>query len=137
MISPIRYLNEKIRSLISIGEQGSPATNMGPNDFSIRWSGFVDIPTTGTYTFTTNTDDGLRLWVNGKMILDFWVPQAPTERAASIDLTGGERVAIEMDYYELGGGAVAQLLWEGPWHCETDHTECKPFSLPINPPATI
>lgn len=93
---------------------GSPATSMGPNDFSIRWSGFIDVPTTGTYTFTTNTDDGLRLWVDGKMILDFWVPQAPTERTATIDLTGGERVAVEMDYYEIGGGAVAQLSWEGP-----------------------
>ncbi|MEM6802910.1 MAG: PQQ-dependent sugar dehydrogenase, partial [Bacteroidota bacterium] len=93
---------------------GAPMSTMGNDNYSIRWSGFVEAPTSGSYTFTTNTDDGVRLWVNGKLLIDFWINQAPTDRIGSIDLLAGEKAPIVMEYYEATGAASAQLSWQGP-----------------------
>ena len=95
--------------------QGSPnATLVGNDQFSVRWEGLIlPVHNSGTqsYTFTTNTDDGVKLWVNGTQIIDQWIDQAPREHSGSINLTAGLPVSIMMEYYENGGGAVAQLSW--------------------------
>ncbi len=87
-----------------------------PNDnFSVRWVGEIDVPFTGTYTFYANTEDGVRLSVNDIQIMDFWTNRrAATEVKASIDLEGGKRYPIVMEFYDSGGVAVAQLSWESP-----------------------
>lgn len=93
---------------------GSPDEDrLGADNFAVRWTGEVMAPMDGTYRFYTVTDDGVRLWVNGEQVIDQWVPQAPTEVAGTaIELVGGQRYPIVMEYYEAGGGAVAQLFWE-------------------------
>ena len=87
-----------------------------PNDnFSVRWVGEIDVPFSETYTFYANTEDGVRLWVNDVQIMDLWQNRrSPTEAKASIDLVGGQRYSIVMEYYDAGGVAVAQLSWESP-----------------------
>ena len=95
-------------------DNGSPEAIIGPDQFSIRWEGRVEAPTTGTYTFYTYTDDGVRLWINGQLLVDQWVDQGPTLWSGSIALTAGEKVPLVMEYYENGGGAVAELTWSGP-----------------------
>lgn len=94
---------------------GSPDPSMGPDDFSIRWEGGIVAPYTGSFTFYTITDDGVRLWVDGQQLIDKWIPQAPKEWSGTINLVAGQLVPIKMEYYERGGGAVAQLEWEGPF----------------------
>jgi hypothetical protein len=85
------------------------------NDFiSIKWIGFVQPDFTETYTFYTVTDDGVRLWVDGQMLIDQWIDQSATEWSGQIALTAGQPVSIEMQYYERGGNAVAKLLWSAP-----------------------
>ena len=71
-------------------------------------------PVTGTYTFYTLSDDGVRLWVNGALVVNNWTDHAPTENSGTIALTAGQRYDIRMEYYENGGGAVARLLWSAP-----------------------
>lgn len=93
---------------------GSPVAGMGADTFSIRWTGDVQGQFNETYTFHTITDDGVRLWVNGQLIIDRWFDQGPTEWTGAIALTAGQRVSIQMDYYENGGGAVARLRWSSP-----------------------
>lgn len=92
---------------------GSPDFLIGPNTFSVIWKGFVKAPSNGNYTFFTNTDDGVRLWVDGDLIIDQWNDQGPTEISATKQMDEGEQVSIKMEYYENGGGAVAQLSWQG------------------------
>lgn len=93
---------------------GSPDTAIDPDTFSARWEGFIEAPASGAYTFFTNTDDGLRLWINNQLIIDWWVDQAATEVLQKIQMTAGEKVPIKMEYYENYGAAVVQLRWEGP-----------------------
>jgi hypothetical protein len=93
---------------------GSPDSRIGPDTFSVRWTGQVSAPTTGRYTFYTTTDDGVRLTVNGQRIIDHFVPQASTEWSGTIDLVAGQTVPIVMEYFERYGGALAKLQWSGP-----------------------
>jgi hypothetical protein len=50
----------------------SPTASMQADSFSVRWTGQVMAPTSGTYSFYTRADDGVRLWVNGQLIIDRW-----------------------------------------------------------------
>jgi glucose/arabinose dehydrogenase len=93
---------------------GSPAPEIAADTFSARWVGTVQPPTTGTYTFYTDSDDGVRLWVNGTQVVDNWTDHSRTENSGTVALTAGVRYRIRMEFYENGGDAVARLLWSGP-----------------------
>jgi hypothetical protein len=84
---------------------------IGPDTWSARWTGQVKPAKSETYTFYTTSDDGVRLWVNGSLIVDNWTDHAPTENRGTITLTAGQLYDIRMEYYENGGGAVAKLWW--------------------------
>jgi hypothetical protein len=89
----------------------SPDPSIGPDTFSVRWTGQVQPRYSEIYTFYTKTDDGVRLWVNGTLLIDKWVPQSPTEWKASLSLMAGQKYNIKMEYYENTRGATAQLSW--------------------------
>jgi glucose/arabinose dehydrogenase len=91
--------------------EGSPGSSLPADFFSIRWAGQVEPRYTETYTFRTTTDDGVRLWVNGQLIIDSWIPQPVTDRTGTITLQAGQKYSIQMDYYEEQVGAVARLSW--------------------------
>lgn len=95
-------------------QYGAPVKGFGPDTFSVRWTGRLRAGAAGEYRFTTTSDDGVRLWVNGKKIIDRWYDQGPTDHSGKIQLKAGATVAIRMDYYENGGGAVARLRWQPP-----------------------
>ncbi len=90
---------------------GAPHSSMGVDTFSVRWTGKVQPQYSGTYTFFTSTDDGVRLWVNNVLLIDRWVNQGTTEWSGTINLTAGQKYDIRMDYFENGGSAVARLSW--------------------------
>lgn len=83
-------------------------------DFSVRWSGKIIAPVSGTYTFTTRSDDGMNLWIRGSRIIESWKRQSVTEKSATVQLTAGQSYDIEVEYYDGGGAAVAQLYWQYP-----------------------
>ena len=91
---------------------GSPGGGVPSNNFSVRWSGEVQPLYSETYTFEARADDGIRLWVNGVQLIDAWVDQSPTTYTGTIALQAGVRYDILMEYYEHGGGAVAELRWQ-------------------------
>ena len=94
---------------------GSPDPSMGADTFSVRWSGLLLVPETGTYTFSTLNSDGVRLYINGVLVIDDYVDQATNwTDGASVNLTAGQRVDLQMEYYENTGSAVAKLKWTGP-----------------------
>jgi len=90
---------------------GSPDPSIGADTFSVRWTGFVEPLYSETYTFYTTSDDGVRLWVDSQTVIDNWTDHAPTEDSGTITLSAGVQYDIQMDFYENGGGAVAQLEW--------------------------
>ncbi|MCX6853564.1 MAG: PA14 domain-containing protein, partial [Verrucomicrobia bacterium] len=93
---------------------GSPDALVPVNNFSVRWTGTLLPASTGTYTFQTTTDDGIRLWVNNNLVIDRWNDQAATSYTAGVSLTAGVAVTVRMEYYENATTAVARLQWSGP-----------------------
>ena len=101
-------------------EYSAPAPGVQSDNFSVRWTGQILVPTTGTYRFATTSDDGVRLWVNGQRIINNWTAHSPTVNSSTgIALTAGVRYNIRLDYYEQGGGAQIQLRWTPPGQAET------------------
>jgi hypothetical protein len=90
---------------------GGPDPLLPIDNYAVRWEGFVLPLFNEKLTFHTITDDGVRLWVNDNLLIDKWIPQGPTEWTGTIELDAGKKARIRMEFYELGGGAVAQLRW--------------------------
>jgi len=74
----------------------------------VRFYGYINIPTAGTYQFGGNADDGLRIKVNNTSVVNSWIESGGTFRSGSINLPAGI-VPIEVMYYENGGGAMVNL----------------------------
>ncbi|MCI0411617.1 PQQ-dependent sugar dehydrogenase [bacterium] len=93
--------------------KGAPAPGIAGDTFSVRWTGFVQPQFSETYTFRTDTDDGVRLWVNGVQIINRWVNNAGVS-TGTIALTGGQKYAITLEMYEHKNKARAILQWSSP-----------------------
>ena len=94
---------------------GSPDPSVGADTFSVRWSGLLLVPETGTYKFSTLNSDGARLYINGALVIDDFVDQTTNWiDGASLNLMAGQMVDLQMEYYENTGSAVAKLKWTGP-----------------------
>jgi PA14 domain len=92
--------------------QSLTGPGVGPENFSVRWQGNFTF-SSGTYTFTLATDDGSKLFVDGKMIIDYFSEHAAIPVTQSAELTAGTHL-IQVDYFQLGGGASANLTWSLP-----------------------
>jgi len=94
---------------------GSPAGAINADDFAVRWDGMLEAPQSGNYIFSTQSDDGVRLWINGALVIDNWTLHAPTwNDSAALSLVAGQRYVVRMEMFERGGGAVARLYWRKP-----------------------
>jgi glucose/arabinose dehydrogenase len=93
---------------------GSPAPSIGAETFSVRWTGQVEAQFSETYRFYTQSDDGVRLWVNGQRIVNNWTNHASREDSGTIALVAGQRYDVRLEYYENTGSAVARLSWSSP-----------------------
>lgn len=89
---------------------GSPDPVIPADGFSVRWTRVVYFDG-GRYRFNTETDDGVRLYVDGVRIIDQWRDQPATVHSAERDLAAGSHT-IQMEYYENAGGAMARLWWD-------------------------
>jgi hypothetical protein len=90
----------------------APMRGVRADGFAVRWTGEILPLFSETYTFTAETDDGCRLWVGDKQLVDKW--DAVCNQSGAIDLKGGEKVPIKMEMRDTGGGARAKLHWQSP-----------------------
>jgi len=94
------------------GSAPGPGVN---KNFSVRWSGKIEAPATGTYRFQTVSDDGVRIWVNGVQLINNWTSHsATTDTSGAINLVAGTRYTITVEYYDSGGQAEIRLRWLMP-----------------------
>jgi beta-glucosidase len=76
----------------------SPGPGVHTDQWSARWTGTITPPATGEYTFALTSDDGSRLFVGGVRIIENWRDQAPVTETATLRLTAGQAVPIEVDF---------------------------------------
>ncbi|WP_372772874.1 glycoside hydrolase family 3 C-terminal domain-containing protein [Mangrovibacterium sp.] len=84
-------------------------------NFSIRWTGKLLAPMTGTYKLGVSADDGCRLWIDGEIIVDGWSNHNRKEVFLSdVTLEGGKTYDIKLEYFENFAVAEVNLIWETP-----------------------
>jgi hypothetical protein len=80
------------------------------DNFIVRFYGYINIPTTGTYYFGGQADDGIRIKVNNVSVVNSWIESGGDFRQGSINLSAGI-VPVEIMYYENGGGQMVNFQW--------------------------
>jgi glucose/arabinose dehydrogenase len=83
------------------------------DNFALRFTGYLQVPTDGRYTFYTSSDDGSKLYIGGTQVVDNDGMHGPQERSGSIFLQAG-RHPIEVTFFEAAGGEVLEVSYEGP-----------------------
>jgi hypothetical protein len=93
--------------------EGSFADSKIADHFATRWTGLVRIPAGGEWTFFTESDDGSRLFVDGKQLLDNGGAHGMQEASGAITLSKGDH-PIAIDYFDQGGVGGIRFSWKGP-----------------------
>jgi len=97
---------------------GSPEPDVVPADgFTVKWTGAIDIPADGEWTFWTHADDGVRLSVNGQLLIEVWGASRPLEWDSDTITLDAGTYPIEMDFYDVADAnhaAIVSLHWQGP-----------------------
>lgn len=90
---------------------GSPFDGWKTDEFSVRWTGFVAPEETAEYVFFVRCDDGVRLFVNGKLLIDRWQDQAAADFNVALKLEKGRLYPIRLEYYERTGESEIRFGW--------------------------
>ncbi len=94
---------------------GAPGPGVNASGFSVRWTGLIEAPATGSYRLQTISNDGIRVSVNGRRVIDNWTQHpATTDTSATVNLVGGQWSSIVVEYFNNGSGAEARLRWQTP-----------------------
>ena len=91
--------------------EASPASAVPEDDFSVRWTGNIRVESDGEYEFSVKGDDGFRLSVNDRLLIDEWRDQGVTMKQARLTLKGGSLADIRLEYYEHTGNAAVSFGW--------------------------
>ncbi|MFB9057377.1 glycoside hydrolase family 3 C-terminal domain-containing protein [Mariniflexile ostreae] len=103
---------DKVVNFDPVNNPPDPYTNYRHK--SIRWTGYITPNFSGNYKIGVNSDDGVRLWLNDTLVVDAWYNRGMTTDQFEIAMKAGEKYAVKLEYFDNGGDAICQLLWEVP-----------------------
>jgi hypothetical protein len=113
---------------------GAPGVGLPADGFAVRWTGRVRAPASGAHKFRVRADDGVRLWVNGVLVINSWGPAAlRTVSTSPITLSAGQWYDVRVDYADWSGASTLHLEWRTPgiaWFREIPAVDQRPFSGP-------
>jgi len=84
------------------------------SNYSIRWTGTLTPSVSGNYTLQTYADDGVRLWIDGKEVINDWKPHDVTVDSHKMYMAAGHAYAIKIEYYQGYGNGMIRLAWTPP-----------------------
>jgi hypothetical protein len=120
---------------------GSPRPDLPVDNFSARWTRRLKFAQAGVYRFRATSDDGVRVWVGGTLVIDQWHDGSSTYEG-QIHLAAGD-TDVRVEYYEDTGGAAIKLMWElvsGPTATPSQTSTAAPPTAtrtPIPPTVTV
>ena len=92
----------------------NPTPELTGNNFSVRWTGKLKVPESGTYQLGFTADDGARLYVDGKLLVDAWASNPTKTVTKEIVLEAGRSYDLRMEYFQNNRENVAKLVWSYP-----------------------
>ena len=99
-------------SEINLEGEDSPAPGISGGRFSVRWAANLSVPATGSYILSFTGDDGFRVFLDEKPLMDLWERHGPTTRTNEVQLTAGKNYALRIEFFQGGGGYTARLAWK-------------------------
>jgi len=90
----------------------SPGRGIPFDWYSIRWTGSITAPADGVRRLGVEANDGYRLYLDGKLVIDDWIKRSYGRRTAEISWLPGSRHEIKIEYFESSGNARLRLLWD-------------------------
>jgi hypothetical protein len=90
---------------------GSPFPDIPIDSFSIRWTGRMIPSRSGIYRFIVKSDDGSRLYLDDRLVIDHWGSHGATERSRNIQLEAGKEIKLKIEYNDLGGHGSIVFGW--------------------------
>jgi beta-glucosidase len=90
---------------------GVPIPQLPSDRFSVRWTGMIRSSDSGPHVFRARSDDGVRVFLNGELIIDDWPDHAPRTVTTIRRLEAGKTYALRIDYHNSAGAALAQFAW--------------------------
>lgn len=91
-----------------------PVSGVPQTHFSVRWTSKLAAPTTGRYTLMLRADDGCRLFLDGKALINRWIESAETSATAQVDLVAGHNYDLRVEYFQAEGDAACHFSWMVP-----------------------
>ena len=92
----------------------NPTPELSGNNFSVRWTGKLKAPETGNYTLGFTADDGARLYIDGKLLVEAWSSNPTKTVTKEIALEGGRSYDLRMEYFQYQRENIAKLVWSYP-----------------------
>lgn len=89
----------------------SPDPRVAPENFTVRWTGHITAPAAGPTSLCLVRDDGSRLWFDGRLVIDKWRTQWPTQVCGEVVFAAKTRHQLQIDYLEVTGLAYVRLFW--------------------------
>ena len=90
----------------------APVPGIDPHECSIRWTGKLITATTGTYTFSAQVDDGIRVWVDDQLIMDQWDLNDVGVFEGTTDLVAQKKYDLKVEYFNGLFEGEVRLLWK-------------------------
>jgi len=115
-----------------------PSPAVGKSNYVVRWTGTIQPQFSGPYTFFLSADDGARLYLNGRLVINDWINQISAVASNTIPLTAQQLYNVELDYYYQNdnGGQIA-LAWSSPAMPETIVPASQLYPYTNLPPAVV
>jgi beta-glucosidase len=98
-------------SFVEFDFVGNPPVPDKSIDFSVRWTGDISVNKTGEYYLGFNGDDGYRIYLGGKLMLENWRIQPAVLKSFTTHLEKGKKYPVVVEYYQAKGGAIAELRY--------------------------
>ncbi|HTR77021.1 MAG TPA: glycoside hydrolase family 3 N-terminal domain-containing protein [Gemmatimonadaceae bacterium] len=90
----------------------SPGRGIPYDWYSVRWTGTVTVPVGGVSHLGIEGNDGYRLYVDGRLLIDDWEKRSAGTRLAPVTLAPGHTYDIKLEYFESTGNARVKLVWD-------------------------
>lgn len=128
--------SESVDYMIDYGDMdGKLSKQTGLSDRAgVRWTGRIRVPETGKYTFYGLSDNGIRLWINGEQLIDYWDGDSWSveQTTKEVYLEAGKDYEFQMDYFEQTGGSLVHFYWENDQSIKKQIVPETAFVLPAD-----